>query len=97
MYLSKIASLDFINSSSVVYPETWPVSTVQYIMLAFFLCLASTIYNLQKKKQTCANAPIAGIAEGESSRSARERFRIDAKEMIRDGYNRVGISIQCIP
>lgn len=86
-----------MDLSGTFFPKVWTDSANQPITTAILLLcfLTSIAYILQKeKKQEYANAPIAGIAKAESLKHARERFITQAREMIWDGYRRVGDSCE---
>ena len=62
-----------------------PRSTSTYVLL--LVCLTfSWAFLFLRKRQRYADAPMAGIRQGESLQDARKRYRTDAKKMLQEGY-----------
>lgn len=58
-----------------------------YVLVVALLILTRVSYSLKPKKQRYANAPIACVEET-PLKDARERFRTEARAMLREGYDK---------
>lgn len=73
----------------MVLGKLWPIISPSYILSLFFVLACILGRYVTKKKQVYAAAAIACVPQGGNLASARERFRLDARTMLLQGYNEV--------
>ena len=79
-----------MGSLEFIVPETLPRirhNSVLFALLFLIGIVLQITYTLRPKRQKYTNAPIACI-EDRTLPEARERFRNDARKMLREGYEK---------
>lgn len=73
--------LSLVMIDSLPHLSENPLSYIILVLLA----LATASYSLKPKKQRYASAPVVGVQDATLA-EARERFRTDARGLLREGY-----------
>ena len=91
---SNMATKAFINDLDLatLFPDNFGNPVFQYTTTAILLIATLSFYLSKKKQRYAPHVPIVGIPPGKDIVAAREKFRTNAKDMIQEGYVKVGRS-----